>query len=239
MAVVGDFDSKAIVAEVKRLSAEWKKEVLTRPALPAIEKPKEFTQKILTMPEASQLHVFMGHVGVRRTSPDYFKLLVTDYILGTGTGFTDRLSSRLRDREGLAYTVTASITSTAGVEPGLFTCYIGTDKENFAKVKRMFLEELNRIRDTKPSAKELDDVKAYLTGSRLLDFASTAGIAGQLLGIERYGLGFGYLEDFQKAVAAVTADDVQAVAKKYIDPSRMVLVAAGAVDKDGNPLKGK
>ena len=62
-------------------------------------------------------------------------LLVMDYILGTGAGFTDRLSSRLRDREGLAYTVTANITSSASEEPGLFTCYIGTEAKNFARVK--------------------------------------------------------------------------------------------------------
>jgi zinc protease len=239
LAVVGDFDSKAIVAEIRALSAGWKKEELTHPVLPAIEKPKTFTQKILTMPEASQLQVYMGSVGIRRSNPDYYKLLVMDHILGTGAGFTDRLSSRLRDREGLAYTVSASITSTASLEPGLFTCYIGTDRENLEKVKKMFLEELNRIRDTKPSAKELADVKAYLIGSRLLAFATNSGIATQLLAIERYGLGFDYLEHFQKAVAAVTAADVQAVAKKYIDPSRMVLVAAGAVDADGKPLKGK
>ncbi len=239
VAVVGDFDSKALVAEIRALSAGWKKAELTHPVLPPVEKPKAFTEKILTMPEASQLQVYMGNVGIRRSNPDYYKLLVMDYILGTGTGFTDRLSSRLRDREGLAYTVSATITSTAGLEPGLFTCYIGTDRENLAKVKKMFLEELNRIRDSKPSAKELADVKAYLTGSRLLEFATITGIARQLLAIERYGLGFDYLEHFQKAVAAVTAEDVQEVAKKYIHPTRMVLVAAGAVDAEGKPLKGK
>jgi zinc protease len=236
LAVVGDFDSKAIAAEVRALSAEWKKSELKRPELPAIEKPIAFIQQVQTMPDASQLQVYMGHVGIRRSNPDFYKLLVMDYILGTGAGLTDRLSSRLRDREGLAYTVQASITTSASLEPGLFTCYIGTDRENLAKVKKMILEELNRIRNTTPSEKELADVKAYLTGSRLLEFATISGIARQLSAIERYVLGFGYLDDFRKGIAAVTADDVQAVAKKYIDPSRMVLVAAGAVDADGNPL---
>ena len=69
-----------------------------------------------------------------------------------------------------------------------------------------------------------------------MQFATNAGIADQLLTIERYKLGFGYLEDFQKAVRAVTAEDVQAVAKKYLDPERMVLVAAGAIDAEGKPL---
>ena len=64
-------------------------------------------------------------------------------------------------------------------------------------------------------------------------------VAGQLLTIERYGLGFDYLNQFRKAVAAVTPDDVQAVAKKYLDPERMILVIAGPVDEEGRPLKRK
>ena len=92
----------------------------------------------------------MGHVGIRRDNPDYYKLLVMDYVLGTGPGFTDRLSARLRDREGLAYTVHGEHHWSADLEPGVFTCYIGTDTDNFDRVKKEFLEELNRIRDTKP-----------------------------------------------------------------------------------------
>src|SRR5262249_32719789 len=153
---------------------------------------------IVSMPEAAQLHFYMGHVGVRRNNPDYYKLLVMDYVLGTGPGFTDRLSARLRDREGLAYTVTANITDSAGDEPGLFTCYIGTEPKNFAKVKGMFLEELERIRKEKPEADEVEDAKKYLLGSLPFKFTSNDRIAGQLLNVERHGLGFGYLDDYRK-----------------------------------------
>jgi len=57
------------------------------------------------------------------------------------------------------------------------------------------------------------------------------------LAVERFGLGFDYLEKYRKAVSAVSAEDVQAVARKYIDPEHLVLVAAGPVDKSGKPLK--
>lgn len=239
LAIAGDFDPKEVVAEVKELVAGWKKTDLPREENVAVEKPAKFSEKILSMPQAAQLQVFLGHAGIKRTDPDYYKLLVMDHVLGTGPGFTDRLSARLRDREGLAYSVSAAITTSAGRQPGLFTCYIGTDNDNFAKVKGLFLEELNRIRDTKPAAEEVADAKTYLIGSRMLRFATTGGIAGQLAAVESHGLGLGYLDDFRKGVAAVTPDDVQAVAKKHLDPSRMVLVAAGAVDKDGKPIVKK
>ncbi len=109
MSIAGDFDPDEVVAEVKRLTADWKSTPLPELKLPEVEKPKEFTERIIPMPEAAQLQFFMGHVGIRRDNPDYYKLVVMDRVLGTGTGFTDRLSSRLRDREGLAYTVTANI----------------------------------------------------------------------------------------------------------------------------------
>jgi zinc protease len=236
VAIVGDFDSKDVIEEVKKLTADWKKGDLAKPTLPEIAKSEGFTQKVLTMADASQLHFYMGHAGIRRQDPDYIKLHVMDYVLGTGPGFTDRLSSRLRDREGLAYTVTANITSGAGEEPGLFTCYIGTEPKNFARVKGMFLEELKRIRDQKPTDEEVENAKKYLLGSMPFQVSTNDHVAAQLLMVERYKLGLNYLEDYRKAVAAVTPEDVQAVAKKHLDPDNMILVVAGAVDSDGNIL---
>jgi zinc protease len=236
VAIVGDFDSNQVIAEVTRLTAEWKKAPVATVKTPPVDKPKEFTQKIVTMATAAQLHFFLGHPGIRRDNPDYFKLLVMDYVLGTGPGFTDRLSARLRDRQGLAYTVSANISSSAGEEPGLFTCYVGTAPENFEQVKKLFLEELVRIRDEKPKAEEVEDAKKYLLGNLPFQLITNDRIAGQLLYVERYGLGLGYLDEYRKAVAAVTAEDVLAVARRYLDPEHMILVAAGALDANGKPL---
>ncbi len=237
LAIAGDFDSKQMIEEIKRLTADWKKGEVPHPTLGLVEKPAEFTQKIIKMPDAAQLHFYMGHVGVRRNFPEYYKLLVMDYVLGTGTGFTDRLSSNLRDRLGLAYTVSANITNTATEEPGAFTCYIGAKPENFQKVKDLILKELNRIRDEKPKDEEVEDVKQYLLGSQAFKMESASSIVRELLLVERFGLGFDYLDDYRKAVSAVTPADVQAVAKKFLDPKRMFLVATGAIDEKGKPLK--
>ncbi len=237
VAVVGDFDTKAVVAEIERLTKDWKKGDLPTITTPPVEKPAELTQKIITMPEATQLQVYLGHVGIRRNNPDFYKLLVMDNILGTGAGFTDRLSARLRDREGLAYTVRANITSSAEEEPGVFDCYIGIDPKDYARVKKEFAEEINRLRDEKPTAEEVADVKSYLLGSLAFKTATNADVAAQLLAIERFGLGLNHLDDYRKAVEAVTPEQVQEVARKYLDPKRMFVVAAGAIDKEGKVVK--
>jgi zinc protease len=237
VAIVGDFKSDEVVAEVKRFTADWKKAEVPAAAVPPVEKPQTFTQRILTMPGAVQLHFYMGHPGIRRDNPDYYKLLVMDYVLGTGPGFTDRLSARIRDREGLAYTVNANISSSASEEPGVFTCYVGTDPKNFARVKAIFLEELSRIRSEPPKPVEVEDAKKYLLGSLPFQFTTNNRIAGELIFVERFHLGFDYFSKYRQAIAAVTPADVQAVAQKYLDPQRMILVAAGPVDADGQIIK--
>jgi zinc protease len=236
VAIVGDVVAKEVIDEVKKLTADWKTGDVAKPKTPAVDKPKEFTQRILSMPDAAQLYLYMGHGGITRKDPDFHKLLVMDYVLGTGPGFTDRLSAKLRDRKGLAYTVSANISSSAGDEPGVFTCYIGTEPMKFAEAKGLILEELKKIRAEKPTEEEVEGAKNYLVRNLPFDYITLERIAGQLLTVERFGLGFDYVDKYRKAVEAVTPEDIQAVAKKHLDPEHMFLVAAGAVDASGKVL---
>jgi zinc protease len=238
LVLVGDFDAREMLAEARTLTAGWKKADVPKLDAPAPKPLEKFTEKVVSMPRAAQLHVYLGQLGIKRNDPDYYKLLVMDYILGTGPGFTYRLSS-LRDREGLAYTVQGTITTTAGTQTGLFSCYIGTEPENYARVKKLLLAEINKMRKEKVTPEELADARAYLTGSQLLAFSTDGGIAGQLLAIERFGLGFTYLKDYQRQVSAVTAGDVLEVAKKHLDPEKMALVASGPIDDKGEVVKPK
>jgi len=239
ISVVGDFDAAEVEAQIREGLKGWPVSEAAKINFPKVAMLEKFTQKIISNPEAVQMQFYMGHVGIRRNDPDYFKLLVMDYILGTGPGFTDRLSARLRDREGLAYTVNANITSTADIEPGVFTCYIGTDAVNFERVKKEFLEELERIRTTNPTEDELSDAKNYLLGSLAFRFTTNAAIASQLLMTERLGVGLDYLDKFRKEVSAVTGDDIKAVAFNHIQTDKLLLLAVGAIDQTGKLLPKK
>jgi zinc protease len=240
VAVVGDFVPADVVAEITKLTRDWKPwSGAVQAALPPLTPLPHFMQKIISMPESAQLYVFLGHAGILRLDPDYYKLLVMDYVLGTGTGFTDRLSANLRDRQGLAYSVSATITGNAAEVVGTFAGSIGTFPDKFEAVKAGFLKEINRIRDEAPTAEEVQDAKTYLLGSLPFHYVSNAGIAEQLLQIERFGLGFDYLANFRQEIAAVSAADVQAVARKHLHPDRLALVASGPVDEQGRPLSKK
>jgi zinc protease len=150
VAIVGDFDPADMAKRVERLTATWKRADLTKPA-PSAPPAAAGVVKIVTDPTAAQTHVYLGQIGITRKNPDYYKLLVMDNVLGTGPGFTDRLSSTLRDRQGLAYTVTAQIAGTAGDQPGAFTGYVGTFPDKFTWVRDGFLKEVNRLRDEPPT----------------------------------------------------------------------------------------
>ena len=242
LVIVGDFDSAEMAKSVEAMTAAWKPVEAKELKLAVIAKAGDPGEKIFSDPQASQTHVYIGHLGVKRDDPDYHALLVLDNVLGTGPGFTDRLSANLRDRQGLAYTVTASISNSAGEQPGEFVGYIGTFAEKYTWVRDGFLKEVSRIRDEKSTELEVEDAKKYLLGSLPFRFTTNEGLASQLLAAEKFHLGFDFIETYRKKIGAVTVDDVQAAAKKHLDPKKLTIVAVGPIDTAGKPLpktKGK
>src|SRR5207237_3272371 len=131
---------------------------------PAYPEPVRQTQKrvkYITMP-AQQLNIYLGHLGVSRTNSDYYTLQVLDTILGGGAGFTARIPQRLRDELGLAYTTFASITATAGLDPGRFIAFIGTSPKNMKLAIDGLLNEIRRMIEEPVTLQELQDAKDYL-----------------------------------------------------------------------------
>jgi zinc protease len=236
VAVVGDFNSDEIVAEITKLTQSWQGKLPAAPKQPELLMAPGSSTRFISMPRAAQLQLFMGHLGIKRDNPDYFKLLVMDNVLGTGSGFTDRLSARIRDRAGLAYTVSANITDTASLEPGVFSCYSGIDAPNLDQVRKLFAEEIDLLRAEAPSESEVDSAKQFLLGRLAFTLTTNERIAEQLLMVHRYQLGFDYYEKYRKAVEAVTPAQVREMAATFLHPDKFTIVAAGAIDQQGKPL---
>lgn len=196
-----------------------------RPAAPAL--PDDPVDEHIALPR-EQVHIFVGHVGVPRTHPDFYALSVMDHVLGSGPGFTSRISKRLRDDEGLCYTVHASIASSAGEEPGTFAAYIGTSKEHRQRAIDGFFEEIERMRKEPVSAQELEDVQKYLTGSYVFGFERNSQLARYALRARRFGLGYDYVAKYPDLIRSVTVEEVLRVAQEHLHPEKMVRVSAGA-----------
>ncbi len=181
--------------------------------------------------DRQQVHVYLGHIGIRRRDADYAALVVMDYILGTGPGFTSRITRRLRDELGLAYTVSASISSSAGVLPGAFTAYIGTSPQHVATAIEGFLREIRRIQDEPVSPEELELAKSYLLGSFALGFERSSRRAQYSIFAERTSLGDDHLAELLAAFQRVTAEDVRRVARAHLHPDTPCVAAAGPITR--------
>ena len=178
--------------------------------------------------QREQVHLFLGHLGIRRSDPDFYKLAVMDHILGSGPGFTSRCSRKLRDEQGLCYSVSAGISGSAGEEPGTFTAYIGTSAEHRQKAVDGFLAEIQTIQKEPPTETELQDVKDYLTGSYVFALERNSNLAAYAIRARRFGLGFDFIERYPGLIESVTREQIREVAEKHLHPDRLATISAGA-----------
>jgi zinc protease len=230
LAVVGDFRVSEMLPLVESHFGSWASRSVVLPEVPKPVRQRERREKFITIP-AQQSNVYLGHLGIERINPDFYALQVLDTILGGGAGFTARIPQRLRDELGLAYTTFASITGTAGLDPGRFVAYIGTSPENTKLAVEGLLNEIRRIVAEPVDSEELQDAIDFLTGSFVFAFESSAQIARFLIQATIYNLGFDYPEKYPALIRAVTADDVARVARRYLDTENYSLVVAGPLEE--------
>ncbi len=226
LSVVGDFRIPEILPKIEKAFGTWPSKPISFPAYPPPIRQTGKRTKFIRMP-AQQLNIYLGHLGVTRNNPDFYALQVLDTILGGGAGFTARIPQRLRDELGLAYTTFASITMTAGSDPGRFVAFIGTSPENMKLATEGLVNEIRRIIEEPVTAEELQDAKDYLTGSFVFAFESSPQIARFLVHAEVYGLGFDYIEKYPEYIRAITVEDISRVAKMYLDSENYTLVVVG------------
>ena len=225
IAVCGDVDPEKVKATLERLLRKW-----PRGEAVSIDPPRFPPIAARTgafNAERAQVHLYLGHLGVARNDPDYPALVVMDHVLGTGPGFTNRIARKLRDEMGLAYAVHASIHSSAGILPGMFTAYIGTSPPHVGTAVRGLLDEIRRIREEPVARGELDVAKSYLIGSFPLGFERASRRAGYLVSAELHKFPPDHLERLLAQFGAVTAGDVQRAARAHLFPDASCIAAAG------------
>jgi zinc protease len=166
---------------------------------------------------------FIGK-GVRRDDPDFYAAYVMNYMLGGG-GFNSRLTTEVREKRGLAYSVYSYLVPMR--ESGVWAGGVATRNDQVAESLRIIRAELDRMRREGPEAQELAEAKTYINGSFPLQLSSNGAIAGTLVGMQLAGLGTEYIEERPKLINAVTAEDVRRVAERLLDPSKLLVVVVG------------
>lgn len=174
----------------------------------------------------TQASVVLGHRGVSRGDADYYTLTVMNYILGGG-GFGSRLVEEVREKRGLAYSVGS------GFVPrklgGEFTVSLQTQNASARDAVGLVREQIERIREQPVAEEELQKAKRYLVGSFPMRLDSQAKLTNFLSQVEYYGIGLDYPDRYPAIVEAITRDDIQRVARTYLDPARLLVVIVGDI----------
>ncbi len=200
------------------------------PQLPEADIPVK-GQTVHVLKDLPQTIVYMGQKGIKREHPDWYIATVVDYVLGGG-GFASRLMEEVREKRGLAYSVSSNL---APYDAGaIITAAVGTRAEQAGESLAIIRDEWKKMHDSGPTADEVAGAKQYLTGAWPLRFTSTGSIADILLAVQRDDLGLDYLDNRNSLVEAVTVEDAKRVARELYDPNALTVVIVGPENADAS-----
>jgi zinc protease len=222
VSAVGDITSAQLEKRLDQLFGTLP--MKAKPWLLARPTPAAADRVIVIERAMPQSVIRWGQAGVLRKDPNFFPAYVMNHILG-GAGFESRLMTEVREKRGLAYSTSSSLSTLD--QAGLLTGAADTRNDSAAKTIEVVRAEWQRMHDIGVTQEELNDAKTYITGSYGLQFTSSSAIAGVLLGIQIEELGIDYIERRDRLIAAVTANDVNRVAKSLLTPDKLTVVIVG------------
>ncbi|MGZ8796624.1 MAG: M16 family metallopeptidase [Thermoanaerobaculia bacterium] len=230
--VGGDISAAEAVSIVERTFGSWKKGA--EPPRPAVTpRPVDSSRiYIIDRPQAVQSEIRVGHIGVPRSSEDYFPIAVMNALLG-GV-FNSRINMNLRERHGYTYGARSAFAFRR--QAGPFVVSAPVRNEVTRQSVEEVLAELRRIRTGDVEQLELDDVKNYLMGVFPATVQTSSDVASRLVDMELYGLPEDYFDRYREKIAAINREEIERVAKKYIDPDRALIVIVGSAKDIREPL---
>ncbi len=233
VAVLGDFDSKAMEAKLRQTFSSWKKTAAHRPPLMEFQGPKP-GMYFIAKEDVNQSAIRMVDLGIRRDNPDYHAVEVMNEVFGGG--FSARLFSNIRSRKGLAYTVGGGVGSDFD-HPGLLQLQMTTKSGTTAESIAALHQEVEDLVGSKPaSADELLKAKDAILNSFVFRFDTKREVLLEQIGLEYYGYPADFLQRYQAGISRVTVDDVNRVAKKYLHKNKLAVLVVGKAEDFDKPL---
>jgi len=224
VAIVGDLSVDAARALAEQLTsrlAQGGESALPAPAPPA---PGE---TVRVAHPATQSHVLLGVPALARDDPDYFPLLMGNYILGGG-GFVSRLMTEVRSKHGLAYSVYSYFQPYA--QRGPFQVGLQTRRDQADEALKRVQDVIAEFVALGPKEAELKAAKKSLVGGFPLRIDTNRKLLEQLAVIGFYRLPLDWLEAYPARLEAVTLDQVRGAFARRIDPKKLAIVVVGAPD---------
>lgn len=231
ISIVGDVD-RTQAAEIAQLLL--KKLPQSGPAIAALptlrRSPIEgLSEREIQIPfDSQQAHIVMGMTAIERNNPDYFPLLVGNYVLGGG-GFVSRLMSEVREKRGLAYSVFSYFAP--GKDTGIFQAGLQTKNDQGTLALEVLSSTIAKFIADGPSVSELLAAKSNLVNGYPLRIDNNRKLLDNVSSIAWNDLPIDTMEIWTKQVEAVTLEQVTAAFQKYLAMDRMKIVVLGAKSK--------
>lgn len=179
--------------------------------------------EIVTL-DVPQTSIVFGRPGPLRDADDFIPAYVVNHILGGGS-FSSRLFTEVREKRGLAYSVYSYLSPYD--HSGMLLGGVATRNDRAEQSIALIQDEIRRISDEGPTAKELESAKKFLIGSYALRFDTSTKIANQLVHLQLDHLGIDYIAKRNALVEAVSAEQVKAAAKALFGNGDLLVVAVG------------
>lgn len=223
LVVSGDVTPAQAQELARRWLGEWQGGAAPQDAYPTPPARERAQIYLVHRPNSVQSSLYVGHVGIRPDDPDYYAVQVLNMVLGLSGD--SRLEEVLRGQHGWTY----GARSRFGRQPGGGTFSANTDVRSAVTDSALaeLMVQLRRIRDEPVPQDELDRAKSFLVASFPASVETPSQAAGQLATTRLLGLPAEHLTQYTQRVGAVTAADVQRVAREYLQPDRAVLVVVG------------
>ena len=231
ISIVGDVNRSDASEIAKNLLMGVPQAGPTIAALPVFERsPVEpLKQREINIPfDSQQAHIAMGMTAVTRNNPDYFPLLVGNYVLGGG-GFVSRLMSEVREQRGLAYSVFSYFQP--GKDTGIFQAGLQTKNDQAVLALDVMSTTIEKFITKGPSPEELTAAKANLVYGYPLRIDNNRKLLDNVSSIAWNKLPLDTLNIWTQQVEAVTLDQVKTAFQKYLAMDRMKIVVLGAANK--------
>jgi zinc protease len=227
LAVVGDLTMKELLPKVERAFGDWKQGQVPKTLIPPAPKPAPSKIYLVDRPGSVQTLLQLGDLSIERTDPDYYALTVMNRILGGGP--SSRLFLNVREDKGYAYSVGSSFSSSK--YRGTWFAFAPVRTEVTDGAMQELMKELTRMREEKVSAADLENAKRSIVGSFALSLEQPQALLQNIITQKLYDLPADYWDKYPQKIAAVTADEVQQAARKYIDLDHLQVVAVGDASK--------
>lgn len=227
LTVVGDVTMKSVLPVIEKAFGDWQKADVPPTTIPAVPVQSAARIFLIDRPGSVQTVIELGTLGIERTSPDYFAVLLANRVLGGGP--TGRLFLNLREDKGYTYGAYSSFGGSKYRGTWTASSEVRTDVTEGAM--KEFMNELNRLRTEPVTAEELENAKRAIVGSFALSLESPTSLLANIVTQKLYNLPADYWDTYPQKVAAVTAADVQRVAQQYLDKEHLQVVAVGDASK--------